>query len=143
VEGSRARRDPYSGFRFLVELNGLVIGGFSEVSGLQSETKVLTVKEGGVNDHVHKFPEATEQSNLILKRGMTDSRTLWIWHRAVANGRIIRAVISVILLDENGNEAWRWAFSGAYPIKWAGADLKADSNATAVETLEIAHNGFL
>jgi phage tail-like protein len=137
------KMDPYSGFRFLVEKDGLVIGGFSEVSGLSSETRVLVIKEGGVNDHVHKFPEATEYPNLILKRGLTDCKKLWTWYRQVANGQIDRATVSVILLDANGDEACRWAFWGAYPIKWIGPELKADSNAIAIEALEIAHNGFL
>jgi phage tail-like protein len=68
---------------------------------------------------------------------------LWTWYRQVASGQIKRATISVIILDANGNEAWRWAFLGAYPIKWIGPELKADSNAIAIESLEIAHNGFL
>jgi hypothetical protein len=28
------RKDPYLSFRFLVEIRGLIVGGFSEVSGL-------------------------------------------------------------------------------------------------------------
>ena len=31
------RIDPYLGFRFLVEIEGLLVAGFSEVSGLQAE----------------------------------------------------------------------------------------------------------
>ena len=43
-----ARADPYLGFRFLVEIEGLIVGGFSEVSGLQAETEFEEVREGGV-----------------------------------------------------------------------------------------------
>jgi phage tail-like protein len=136
------RVDPYQGFRFLVELEGIVIGGFSEVSGLQAETKVTSIKEGGVNDHVHKIPEGTEYPNLVLKRGLTDSRLLWYWHQGVVNGKVMRRNIFVVLLDGDGNEAWRWIFLNAYPVKWVGPDLKADSNAVAVESLEIAHDGM-
>ena len=31
--------NPYTAFNFLVEIQGLVVGGFSEVSGLQAETE--------------------------------------------------------------------------------------------------------
>jgi hypothetical protein len=32
------KKDPYLSFRFLVEIQGLIVGGFSEVSGLQADS---------------------------------------------------------------------------------------------------------
>ncbi|PHP45458.1 hypothetical protein B6V01_004070, partial [Methanosarcinales archaeon ex4572_44] len=75
------RNDPYQSFRFLVEIHGLIVGGFSEVSGLQAETETEEIREGGVNDHVHKLPKITKYPNITLKRGITDSDILWRWHR--------------------------------------------------------------
>lgn len=135
-------RNPYMGYRFLVEFEGVTIGGFSDVSGLQAETKVTTFKEGGVNDHIHKIPEGTEHPNLVLKRGITDSRLLWLWHRGVVLGKVIRRNIFVVLLDAQGDERWRWLFINAYPVKWVGPDLKADSAAVGLESVEIAHDGI-
>ena len=69
------RNDPYLGFKFLVEIEGLVVGGFSEVTGLQVETEVETYREGGLNEYVHKLAGPTRYpSNLVLKHGMTESR---------------------------------------------------------------------
>ncbi len=62
---------PYLSFRFWVEIDSLVVGGFSEVSGLQSEIDLESYEEGGVNDYVHKFPKKAKLSNLVLKRGIT------------------------------------------------------------------------
>ncbi|PKM82004.1 MAG: phage tail protein [Firmicutes bacterium HGW-Firmicutes-14] len=137
-----SRKDPYAGFMFLVEVGGLVVGGFSEVSGINAETEVEEYREGGVNDYVHRLPKITKYPNLILKRGITDSDTLWKWYRNVAAGKVERKNGSVILLDYAGNEKWRWNFSQAYPVKWSGPDLKADNSLVAVETLELAHNGL-
>lgn len=136
------RKDPLASFRFLVEIGGLVVGGFSEISGLQTETEMEEYREGGVNDYVHKLPKNSKYLNLTLKRGLTDSTVLWTWYRAVVAGTIQRKDGSIILLDASGAEKWRWNFVQAYPIKWVGPDLKADGNAIAVETLELAHNGF-
>ena len=136
------RKDPYLGYRFLVEIEGLVVSGFSEVSGLQAETEVEEYREGGVNEHTHKLPKGTKYTNLILKRGITDSNELWKWHQDVIEGRIQRRSGSIILLDQTGEEKWRWNFIGAYPIKWTGPDFKADSSAAAIETLEFVHNGI-
>jgi phage tail-like protein len=41
-----------------------------------------------------------------------------------------------------GQETWRWSFQNAYPVKWVGPELKADGSAVAIETIELAHNGF-
>ena len=35
-----------------------------------------------------------------------------------------------------------WDFKQAYPVKWSGPDLKADSPAVAVETIELVHRGI-
>jgi phage tail-like protein len=136
------RRDPYQSFNFLIEVQGLIAGGFSEVSGIQAETEVEEIKEGGVNDHVHKLPKATKYTNVAFKRGITDSDTLWRWHQDVIAGRFERRTVFVVLRDASGDEKWRWSFIDAYPVKWIGPDLKADSSAVAIESLELAHDGF-
>jgi phage tail-like protein len=138
----RGRDDPYLSFKFLVEIQGLVVGGFSEVTGLQAETEFEEVREGGVNDRIHKIPKATKYSSLILKRGMTNGDTLWKWYQDAIMGLIQRRSVFVILLDEVGGEAWRWCFLEAYPAKWVGPDLKADGSSIAVETMELAHEGI-
>ena len=48
--------DPFMGYNFLVEIGGVVIGGFSEVSGLSSEIELESYQEGGLNGFVLKFP---------------------------------------------------------------------------------------
>ena len=136
------RNDPYLSFRFLVEIQGLIVGGFSEVSGLQVATEIEEKREGGVNDYVHKLPKLTKYQNITLKRGITDSDTLWEWHQDVVNGNIERKTIFVVLMDREGDEQWRWQFIDAYPVKWTGPDLTAGSSAVAIETIELAHNGI-
>ncbi len=136
------RKDPYHGFLFRVEIEGIIVGGFSEVSGIQAETQLEEYKEGGVNDYIHRIPKETKFSNLVLKRGMTDSEALWKWHEGVVAGRFKRNTVHVILLDREGRDAWRWSFENAYPVKWSGGEFKADSGAMAFETIEFAHNGF-
>lgn len=136
------RDDPYISFKFQVEIQGLIVGGFSEVSGLQVETKTQDFREGGLNDRLHKLPKGTEQSNLTLKRGITDSDILWKWYQDVVDGKVKRKSGRIILMDFEGNEKWHWTFEDAYPVKWVGPDFKANSNAAAVETLELVHKGI-
>ncbi|MGM0879731.1 MAG: phage tail protein [Bacillota bacterium] len=136
------RNDPLAGYRFLVELDGLVVGGFAEASGLSAETETEEYREGGLNGYLHKLPGAQRFPNLVLKRGLTHSDTLWTWYRDASSGDVKRKNGSVILQDGSGNEAWRWNFVQAYPVKWNGPDLKADGSAVAFESVELAHNGL-
>jgi len=137
------RTDPYLSFNFLVEIENVVVAGFSEVTGLQVETEIKEYREGGLNDYMHRFAGPTRYStNLILKRGLTDADTLIAWHRDVTQGIIKRKNGSIVLLDITGEERWRWNFIEAYPVKWIGPNLRATASEVAVETLELAHNGI-
>ena len=140
---SLVRNDPYLSFNFFVEIEGLIVGGFSEVGGLQVETQVHDYQEGGQNEFVHRLPgPARYPSNLVLKRGLTDAQTLWSWHQDVIAGEIERRNGTIYLLDRAGVPAKWWDFKQAYPVKWSGPELRADSNAVAVETIELAHRGI-
>ena len=136
------RNDPLLTCRFQVEIDGLLVAGFSEVSGLQAEIEIEDYREGGVNDHEHRLPGKTKYPNLVLKRGLTDSQVLWKWHCDTVEGKIKRKSGRIILFDASGNETWRWTFEDALPVKWEGPTLKADDSTTAVETLELVHNGI-
>jgi len=134
--------DPYKVFRFVVEINGTLVGGFSEVTGFERRTEVDDYREGGVNDYVHKIAKETRYPNLTLKRGITDITNLWQWHQQIISGEIVRKTVSVILLDSLGLEKWRWIFADAYPVKWNGSDMNANSNTVSVESVELAHHGM-
>lgn len=136
------RKDPFATFCFQVEIDSLVVAGFSDVSGIQADTETEEYPEGGVNEYVHKFRKLTRYPNLVFKRGITDSDALWSWYKDVVDGKVQRRNGAIILLDREGNPTWRWEFVQAYPVKWTGPDLKADGNTTAIEALELTHNGL-
>ncbi len=137
------RGDPYLNFNFLVELEGLVVGGFNDVTGLQSEIEVNDYREGGMNDYIHRLAgPARYPSNLILKHGLTDDATLWLWHRDVRRGIIARRNVTIMLRDTSGLPVYSWVLERAYPVRWVGPELKADSSTVAIETLELVHCGF-
>lgn len=121
------RNDPYMAFNFLVEIEGLLVGGFSEVSGLQVETVIETYREGGLNEYEHKLAGPTRYpSNLILKHGLTDVETLWNWYQEVTQGIIERKNGTIYLLDQRRLPAMWWDFMEAYPVKWTGPGASPD-----------------
>lgn len=142
MTAGKRKKDPYLSFRFLLEIDGLINGGFSEVTGLQAEVETEDYQEGGGNEYVHKLLKGTKYPNITLKRGITDSDILWKWHQEVVNGKIERKNIRIIVLDYDGDEKLRWEFAEAHPIKWTGPDFRADNNSVAIEALELVHQGI-
>jgi phage tail-like protein len=137
------RTDPYRSYRYLVEFDGLVVGGFSEVTGLSVEIEGEPFREGGVNGYMQRLAgPARYASNLVLRRGMTDSDELWSWHADVVAGKVARRNGSIVLLDDAGDEAWRWHVREALPVRWLGPELRAAQGLVAIETLELAHRGL-
>jgi len=134
--------DPYLATCFKIELKGIVEAGFTECTGLVVETEIEERREGGVNDYLHRLPRGSKYSNIVLKRGITQSDELWKWHQNLVAGRVEMKTVSILLLDSNGEERWRWEVEGAFPVKWQGPDLKADGSGAAIETLELAHHGI-
>jgi phage tail-like protein len=140
--GLGARLDPYGACNFLVEIEGILAGGFSELSGLDITTDVDTIREGGVNDYVHRLPKRSTQSDLVLKKGQTDVDLLWNWYADVVAGKVQRKNGSIYLLDPLGVPAMWWDFAQAYPIKWAGPTFNAGSAVVAFESLTLTHRGL-
>jgi phage tail-like protein len=137
------RLDPYLSYNFLVEIEGLIVGGFNEVRGLQVETEVKEYREGGRNEYIHKLAGPTRYpANLTLKHGLIDIETLWSWHQDVVQGTIERKNGTIYLLDQQRLPAMWWDFTEAYPVKWSGPDLNAASGNVATETVELAHKGI-
>lgn len=134
--------DAIGAFRFKVELDGLLVGGFSEVTGIQSEIEVMEYPEGGLNTYKHVWAKQVKYPRIVLKRGVAQSSELWDWYDGAANGKIKRKSGSIILHNYAGEEVCRWNFFEAYPVKWSGPELNASSGSIAVETIEIVHNGL-
>jgi len=133
-------------FRFIIEIDGLSVGGFSEVSGFEQTIETEDYREGG-GHFVHKLPKAIVQSTLTLKSGMSEDDTLWQWFSDCKDAVLYKKPIkkkniSVFIYDEQGYEQTRFNFENAYPVKWGGPTFNATSNAVSIEHLEIVHEGM-
>lgn len=137
------RKDPFGGYNFAVELDGITRMGFRQCSGLDSTTAVTNYREGTDPTLVsRKLPGLLTHSNITLQRGITDDRALYDWRSETASGKLTRRSISIILRDDQGNEKIRWNLRNAWPTKWTGPSFDATSDAIAVEQLELAHEGI-
>jgi phage tail-like protein len=138
----RRATDPLASFNFILEIDGIVKAGFSEVTGLNAEANVIEYREGTDANVPRKLPGLSKFGNITLKRGISQDKDLFNWHKTVMDGDIRRdESMSVVLLDEKRQEVVRWNLRNAWPAKYTGPDLKANANEMAIESVEIAHEG--
>jgi phage tail-like protein len=142
---SATRLDPYNGYNFSVELDGLTRAGFKTCSGLDTTIAVTPYREGTEKVlNQRALPGLVTFSNITLTRGITMDRALFDWHDQIVQGTPIanvRKSISIMLLDNQTNVKIRWDLINAWPSKWSGPSFDAGSEAIGIETLEIAHEG--
>lgn len=137
------RVDPYRGFRFRVEIDGVNIAGFSEATIPDSSTDVVEYREGNDPPHQMKLSGLTKYGNITLKKGLTDNMELYLWSKLVEErgSAGARKHMSLILIDEAGEDKARWDVVNAWPIKYDPSDFSAKSNEVIVESLELVHEG--
>lgn len=136
------RTDPYGAFNFLVEIDGVTVAGFSEASGLSTETDVVEYRTGDTDITVTKVPGLKKFTNISLKRGFTASDELWKWRKSVLDGVTERHSGTIQLLNEARETAIKWNFREGWPSKWEGPSLNAKTSEVGIETLEIACEGL-
>lgn len=122
----------------LLDIAGLFLGGFSEVTGLDSTMTILTLAEGGVNDRVHRLPGRFEVSNITLTKGVSFTDDLWNWIEGWQKGEGKRKNVFILLANSTRLPLKIWAAERAIPVKYTGPAFNAANAALAIEKLEIA-----
>jgi len=128
-----ARRDPYKNFRFRVEIEGVVVAGFSEVAIAEESAGAA------IGGNRRKRPGPTRFANIMLKRGVADRDRV----APLLGGKPDRGKTIVIrIADELGTETGRWMVSGAWPAKLESPQFNAKGNEVVIELLELANEGI-
>src|SRR5258708_5655833 len=129
------RSDPYASFNFLVEIDGVTVAGFSECSGLSTETGIIEYRNGDETNTVRKLPGLKKFTNITLKRGYTNDKNLWTWRKKVMDGKTERQSGAIVLQNESRQTALRWTFREGWPSKWDGPAFNAKNNEVAIESM--------
>jgi phage tail-like protein len=135
--------------RFLLKIEGVEIGIFTEVRGLEFNVEVVPYKEGGENNFVHQFPGPISWPHITLKRGICDSDALFNWVNQSSgaifeknNNKLSKTTGAITLINTAGQNERAWKLTGVWPVKWTGPSLSAGSSEMVFEELEIVHEGF-
>ncbi|MEW8028177.1 MAG: phage tail protein [Candidatus Thiodiazotropha sp.] len=140
---------PYGAFNFLLSIDGDdpqdTRAGFSEVSGLSMEVKVIEYRAGNYrNESPVKIPGLTKYTPITLKRGLVGSLDLYEWiTESAQSGPDSRRNITIHLLNKEQQPAFTWKLRNAWVSKYSIGDLNASSNNIAIETIEVVHEGLV
>lgn len=146
--GGFAGDNPVSS-RFLFEVDGVEIGVFTEVAGLELKVDVATYEEGGQNGFVHQLPGRISWPHIVLTRGVTDSDALFSWvNKSAGDGfeangnKLARCTGAITIISSQGTRERAWEITEVFAVRWSGPSFDASSGEPLQEELEIAHHGF-
>lgn len=126
---------------FKVQVEGVIIASFQEVSGITSEVEVVELKANGMDGKpiLKKMIGAKKPPTITLKRAADASMDLWNWHKAALDGDIIgaRKDGSIVQFDFVFGEVARYNFYDAWVSKFEATGMKAGDNSPAVESVTI------
>lgn len=91
-----------------------------------------------------KVPGNVKTNNLVLRRGMTCSMTVWKWFEAVQAGNWAkqRKNGSLTIYDQASTMQARFEFQGAWPTSYTLTDVSASNNELEIEEMEVAIEEF-
>lgn len=146
------RDNPYGAFNFLVSLGGaqgdgslgVVIGGFSDVSGLGMDINYSEYRNGNERfNTARKVPNTHKLDDVTLKRGLVGTDDLFNWIKTVRDGTADPRQVTITLLDEARQPVAMWTLRNAQPKKWSGPTLAAKGGGEiAMEELHFVHEGI-
>lgn len=139
-----ARNDPFRNFKFRLEIDGITQANFSEVTIAETLTDAVDYREGTDPSHVRKLDGLTKYGNITLKWGVTTSKELYNWHKAIVAGQIQsnRKNVAIVVQDESGADKARFTVSEAWPVKYQPSALNGKGAEVFVEQLDLANEGF-
>jgi phage tail-like protein len=140
------RTTPYGAFNFIVNFDGNeAFGGFSDVSGIGTEVTVAEYRNGNDKEnHVRKVAGVHKVSDVTLKRGILNSKTLFDWVKQTRTaGPAAQRNVTITLLDEAQAPVQSWVLRGVIPMKYTGATLAAKGGGdVAMEELVLSAEGM-
>jgi phage tail-like protein len=135
---------PLPRFHYQVDWGGVKIS-FTEVTGMDQQVEVIEYRHSDSKDFSKiKMPGMRKFSNITLKRGKFEGDFDYNnWLDSIANDRTgQRRDVVVRLMNEKHEPVAVWKAARCFPVKVAAPDLKSDANEVAIESMEIAHEGF-
>jgi len=145
------RVDAYRNFKFRVWWDGELVAGVSKVSPLKRTTEPVSHREGGDTSTPRISPGASKFEPITLERGVSFAPEFEDWAKmvystegdAAVSLKNFRKDIRLELLNLQGTAVRAYTIYKCWVSEWvAMAELDADANAIAFESIVLQNEGF-
>ncbi len=140
----------------LVGSRDVMDGYFMECQGFKRSQEIISIFEvvpekwGSKNAKVGrvrqtKLPGNSKSDNIILKRGLCLSDSMWRWFKAVEDGKWGEQFHDgdLTIYSQAGDVHARFRFFNAWPASYKITDVKSSGTDFEVEEVELAVDGFV
>jgi phage tail-like protein len=134
--------------RFVVSMTGMKkydLGSWSKADGLDVTWDVAEYRAGDNGNDRFYFPGNTKYTNVKLQRAISDE-TKKVRDWLDANSFNMEPFVALIKIkDPKGEDipGADWELRDVMPVKWSVSSMDAGASQVSIETLELAHRGFL
>ncbi len=124
--------------KFNFEIDGVLIGGVNQISGLEQEFDLVTYKDGE-DGTMHTRPGNLKPGKLVVTKDFSNTSEWSKWFNTGVVGKPDRKSISVIFLAQDLSEAGRVNFFECWASKFKMPDLNSQNSGNAQEVIEISY----
>ena len=119
------------------------LGSWSKAAGLSVSWAPCEYRVGDAGNQLWVMPGTTKYEKVKLSRAAgADSQIVQQW-LARNSARPSPLSGTIMLMDWTGVPVVHWRLNQFIPIGWSIVEFDADQGKAAIETLELAHTGFL
>ena len=134
--------DPLASYNFFVEIQGVTVAQFKEVSGIGISIGVVENRSNLAKGQpvIQKMPGSVKYDDLRLSRGKIFDPAFWTWMQDAQKGHIAAARKdgSVNLYNYSQGLVATFNFYQAWPIRVELGKLTAGADTVLLETLVLA-----
>ena len=141
---------PLGAFRFIVEMEkgGVVVGAFSQFSGVKVQVDTLQARSGNdIRGVQETIPVLTRFQPVTLTKGVVGNNDFLQWLFSVAARPYTgpdmadRRTLNVVALTDKGQRGVVWSLKGAFPIGYELAPMDGGRSEVLSESLTFAVHG--
>lgn len=134
-----AMLDPLASYSFFVDITGVTVAQFKEVTGLGISVGIVENRSNQLKGQpiLQKMPGSVKYDDIHLSRGKVADPAFWTWMKTVQEGKIsdARKDGSIILYDYAHGEVTRYNFFDAWPSRVEIGKLTAGADTVLLETV--------
>ena len=138
-----AANEPRAPSLFRLDIGGKTAALFRECSGIGGECQVIEAPFASQQGtpRIMKVPGNFKYTNVTLKKGVTDEKTLYDWWKMAEEGKWDDARVDgqIQLLDLDMSPIQVFTFKQGWVQKFTGPTINAQSNEMAIEEIVITH----